>query len=809
MMIPREKDTNPIIKGINMNKTASNYICPTEAFQILKRAGTMGTPVYIYGFAGFGKTELVRQFFGSRKYLYFSCKNSDPDLSVIPEKQTGKRRINVVIDDLQMMYTPDNKERVIKLAMRDDIWLILISRSRELSWFSHIYMERSFETVEEELLQFDTAQTKEFLSTYDITASDDMLNKLSVVTQGNVYFLNGIAHQLPDGGRLTEKIYQSVRKIYDRYLEFVIMPDWPRSLLDFMLQISVVDEFDRETAEFVTGNPYVSQILNEAFETGNFIIQKGDRYKIRPLVLKFLRKKAEESFGSINMSDYAYNAGLYYELHDDIPHALKLYEKSGKIGRIHELLVRNSRRNPSNSYYYDLRKYYLKLPKSEIMGDPIMMSGMSMMYSMIMEPENSEYWYGQLQSYADKALGIRKREAYGRILYLDISLPHRGSSSTAKILAKIPSYMLDYGIHLPEFSITSNMPSVMNSGKDFCEWSRSDTEIFKKSGNLLQEVLGRYGKGIASISLGESYYEKGEESRLTLPLLNQGLLDAEHGGVMESVFSAIGIMCRIHLSNGDLKAASDLIDGFETRCVDQNEPSLLPNVRSLKIRIAMYDGNQTAINQWLKKAPNENKEFFIMERYRYLTKIRAYLASDELTAARSLIDKLYYYAEKYERHYILMELSLLRSIVQYRSGSKNYAEQLLFGLKVICSYRFTRMISREGIAIYPLLKAIREEAVRTEGIDPDWFRQVYLETEEMAIHYPLYLKPQNTGLLNFSEHAIAVLRLQAEGLTMQQIADHEHMKLETVRYHAKMNYKKLNVAGKTDAVLAARNLGLI
>ena len=90
MMIPREKDTNPIIKGINMNKTASNYICPTEAFQILKRAGTMGTPVYIYGFAGFGKTELVRQFFGSRKYLYFSCKNSDPDLSVIPEKTNRK-----------------------------------------------------------------------------------------------------------------------------------------------------------------------------------------------------------------------------------------------------------------------------------------------------------------------------------------------------------------------------------------------------------------------------------------------------------------------------------------------------------------------------------------------------------------------------------------------------------------------------------------------------------------------------------------------------------------------------------------------
>ncbi len=786
-----------------------NYICPNDAMQQLKKARTMGTPVYVSGFAGFGKTTLIKQFFGSGKYYYFSCRSGEPDLSVLPAHGTGKRRIPVVLDDLQLMFSPQNRDTVLTLAMRKDVWLILISRSDDLDWFSRIYLDRSFTAIDESVLRFNSAMAKEYLAASEITASDEMIHKIIKVTGGNAYFFHGIVRSLPEGGRVTEKIYQAVRKIFDRYLEFVIMPDWPRSLLDFLLQMSVVDDFNSELAEFVTGNPFVSKLINEAFETGNFISHTGDTYRIRPIVLDFLRKKAEEVFGTLNMNDYAYNAGLYYELHDDIPRALKLYEKSGKNGRIHGLLVRNSRRNPSNSYYYDLRKYYLKLPKSEILGDPIMMSGMSMMYSMIMEPDNSEYWYGQLQSYADHASGIRKREAIGRLLYLDISLPHRGSKSTAGILAQIPSMMMDQGIRLPEFSITSNMPSVINSGKDFCEWSRSDTAIFKKSGYMLQEILGKYGKGIASISLGESYYEKGEPLRLTLPLLNEGLLNAEHGGVMESVFSAIGIMSRIYLSEGQLKTAADLVDEFEKRCREQDELSLIPNVRALSLRLALYNGNQAAVARWLKEAPNENREFFIMERYRYLTKIRTYLTANELTGARSLIDKLSYYAEQYDRHYLIMELGLLRSIVQFRNGSKSYNKTLLETLKTISDYNFTRIVSREGSAIYPLLKSVRDEAVHSKDIDSDWFRKVYLETEAMAIHYPLYLKPQNAGLMNFSENAITVLRLQAEGLTLQQIADRSQMKLETVRYHAKTNYKKLNVSGKADAVLAARNLGLI
>ena len=62
---------------------------------------------------------------------------------------------------------------------------------------------------------------------------------------------------------------------------------------------------------------------------------------------------------------------------------------------------------------------------------------------------------------------------------------------------------------------------------------------------------------------------------------------------------------------------------------------------------------------------------------------------------------------------------------------------------------------------------------------------------------------------DFCETALDILRLQAEGLSVNKIAQELGMKAETVRYHTKENYRKLGVAGKTDAVLAARDLGIL
>ena len=66
----------------------------------------------------------------------------------------------------------------------------------------------------------------------------------------------------------------------------------------------------------------------------------------------------------------------------------------------------------------------------------------------------------------------------------------------------------------------------------------------------------------------------------------------------------------------------------------------------------------------------------------------------------------------------------------------------------------------------------------------------------MAVRYPAYLKRQLSATLDFSENALAILRLQAEGLSVTKIAQRLSMKSETVKYHISENYRKLGVSGK-------------
>ncbi len=143
--------------------------------------------------------------------------------------------------------------------------------------------------------------------------------------------------------------------------------------------------------------------------------------------------------------------GLWYELGDGYYYPLEMYEQSGSQGQIRELLIRNARVNPGAGHYYELRRYYLGMDEEEAAKSPVLMAGLSMLHSMLMDPKKSEYWYEKLSEFAKTAQGGAKREAKSRLCYLDIGLPHRGSRDVLKIMFRAPAMLLDQGISLPEF----------------------------------------------------------------------------------------------------------------------------------------------------------------------------------------------------------------------------------------------------------------------------------------------------------------------------------------------------------------------
>lgn len=694
-----------------------NYIPPATALKKLKTARSIPRTVYLYGATGYGKTELVRQYLSGRRYTYLSCEALPwEDGALCPPEQGRQNRRIVVIDDLHRLKNEELRRAILAMEKRDDIWLILISRSPIPAWLMPQHIKSAFVVISEKDLRMSRGEIAAYLDSCGVAWTEEDLRRLEVSAEGNAYVLHHAALRMKEGLSPSPELHAEIWDAFAAYLENVVLVRWDSDLLEFFMQVCVVDEFTLELAEMISGNPHVTALLERAAEAGNFMRQEDGIYRLRPVLIDALRSRALKVYGRERVKDFKYSAALYYEMHDEVVPALKLFEECGKTDRIKNLLIRNARMNVGVGHYYELRRYYFKLDEQEIEDSPVLMAGMSMLYSLLMDGEKSEYWYKKLKAYAASACGGVRREAQSRLCFLDISLPHRGSGDVLTVMKNIPALLLDRGNQLPEFSVTSNIPSTMNGGKDFCHWSPDDAMLAKTIGPVAERVLGRYGKGLIKAALGESLYEKGEDNYKVMTLLTRAQMETEQGGTMEIAFAAVGIRIRLTLLQGDIQAARELLASFEQAVKENRAVQLLPNIQALRCRLSLYEGNMDAVERWLKTAPDEEMEFCVLERYRYLTKVRCYLAGGEHTKAQTLLEKLRYYAEQTDRAYIRMETGLLSAITKERVGGP-WQEDLAAAVKEAEHYRFLRLITEEGAAVWPLLQKGKKTLLEDESLD--------------------------------------------------------------------------------------------
>ncbi|MEY8268613.1 hypothetical protein AALA79_19920 [Lachnospiraceae bacterium 64-25] len=491
------------------------YIAPEAALKKLRVAKGLGQAVYIYGATGYGKTELVRQYLSRRRYHYISCAEDAAGLMETAETaqeaashSSGKEkeaqpRTVMVVDDMHLLKNAEGRKAVLSLAGRQDVWFILICRSPIPAWLMPLYIKGGFLVITEDDLRLGEKEIAAYMDSQGLTATEEEVAFVAVRSQGNAYTVRHTALKMLEGMRPGPEMAEEIVEAFAAYLESHVMVQWDSDLLEFLMQISVTDEFTLPLAEMVTGNRHAPELLERAVETGNFLSCRDGTYRLRPQLIRALRRRAAKEYSPQERADHAYNAGLYYEMQGQIVPALAMFEQCGKKERIRELLIRNARLNPGNGHYFELRRYYLQMEERELEESPVLMAGMSMLYSLMMQEKESEYWYRKLEKFASTAKGGQKREAVSRLAYLDIALPHRGSADMIDIMKRMPALIFDRGMSLPEFSVTSNYPSTMNGGKDFCHWSREDRKLAATIGKLVERVLGRYGKGLVKAALGE------------------------------------------------------------------------------------------------------------------------------------------------------------------------------------------------------------------------------------------------------------------------------------------------------------------
>ncbi len=755
--------------------------------------------VYLCAHAGAGKTVAVEHWLSKQKgkSILLSAVNVSEDETI------HERYAYVAIDDLQDVTDTTQEKILLKmLTTNTNTRFILLSRA-VLPSFLRPFHATGQMMVMDNVLTLEADAIENYLVQEIEMCTAELVNFVVQKTQGYALCVDCMAEWLQKGHECNDALVENVDNEIFEYYEQVVFDYFTPEEQAFMLKIARFDEFTIKMAEFVSGISRIGLMLNHVAKRSRFFLLVGKhRYQIFPLFQRFLIQH-QEKVCSQNFVDNAWaNAGLYYELEDDLIKAIYCYNQAKNAEKIKELLLRHTDRPPYQSYYVELRAYYFALTHEDVERSPELMSALSMIYSMIEQPEESEFWYGRLVEYGRhlKKDDMMRKKVTEKLAYLDLGLPHRGSKNVLNIFLHLPHLLGKEGsIH--SLSATSGMPSLLHGAKDFCAWSKHDRQIYRLFRAKIESLMGENGVGIGDAALAECMFEKSCGENMTDIILHAtaAMNATEHLGTLDIYFVAIVVLLRLSMMRENAYSAHQMLDTMENKLAQISNYRISENVRALRARLWMMEGKNDQVMQWMnREIQSPYQQFSHLKRYQYLVRARALLLCGREIEAITLITRLIPSFEKKQQLYHWMEAQLLLAIAQYRLKESGWKKTLDLAMIKIEKYRFYRLVAEEGMAILPLL---REAKTHQKS---KFCKEAVAQTKRYAQIYPLYLQKMQSNQPLLTSVQKQVLSLLGKGLSNEQIAQTMDVSLRTVKFHTGNIYAKLGVKGRAQAMAIAK-----
>lgn len=256
---------------------------------------------------------------------------------------------------------------------------------------------------------------------------------------------------------------------------------------------------------------------------------------------------------------------------------------------------------------------------------------------------------------------------------------------------------------------------------------------------------------------------------------------------------------RCLLAARDFDGAEAALSSMDTLAQGKGLPPwLVSPLTASRVLVWLMKGERGRAINWVQETGLSPDDAAMSSReLEYLIYGRLLMLGGQFDDAQKVLMHLLDTTRQHQRNSIcLVVLLSLTLLFQAHKNTVAAQESLAEALKIGEAGEFARSFLDGGKPLIPLL-----QAAETQGITPDYTRNLLkLLTADV---------PQAQSLDALSEREFEVLKLIADGLKNQAIADRLVISLNTVLYHTKNIYSKLNVTHRTQAVQRARELNLL
>ena len=231
--------------------------------------------------------------------------------------------------------------------------------------------------------------------------------------------------------------------------------------------------------------------------------------------------------------------------------------------------------------------------------------------------------------------------------------------------------------------------------------------------------------------------------------------------------------------------------------------------QAYQARLHLLQGEVAQAARWAEEAglkPTDTPSHF--RELEYLALVRVLIAQDRTEEATVLLEQIREQAEADSRVRNVIEVLVLHALALEQHGEPEAAlQKIAEALALAEPSGYIRLFVDEDPSLMPLLYRAAEH-----GLSPDYARRLLAAFPHDGTASPTLariIRTQATHLEPLTKREIEILRLIAEGLSNQQIADTLFLSLHTVKAHTRNIFGKLDVRRRTQAVSKAQGLGIL
>lgn len=335
--------------------------------------------------------------------------------------------------------------------------------------------------------------------------------------------------------------------------------------------------------------------------------------------------------------------------------------------------------------------------------------------------------------------------------------------------------------------------------------------ILKLAGDDKNEEPAITGSAVAGLgALAYEWNRLGEALELARRAVTLYEASGEATGIVRAnVLLARTLLARARTGESDADAGHDALQTALSLAQGWQLPAELAWTMAWRARFLLRGRNAKAglalarqALAELEMAGGDGSSFSSLRESVELTLVRAQLARGRsgVEAALPILDEWQAFAENQALSALKVETALLRAQAQHLSGNETEARRTLRqALMLAQPAGFVRLFIDEGPRLAAQLRDVRE-ARSADGIEP-YIRQLLKAGDEAWPGAAAMDTPQQA----LTERQCEVLSLMARGLSNREIAERLIISPETVRWHTKQIYRRLDVRNRTEAAAYARH----